>query len=133
MHPVLPHLSGCESSASLTHPRPHLPCRLRGFLFFGVANAFSSRLHAAAASLDAGMHGEGLAAEGGTATATEDEPGGFLTSSSGSGPLGARQEAAAARLYTRDSSKHGGALCAFATAPKFLLLVSGQGRVGEIG
>lgn len=110
-----------------TRALPRLPGRLRGYLFFGVANAFSTRLHAAAASLDAGLHGEGRGAGTIASAGARDEASPSLSrgSGGGGGPLGARQQAAADRLYTRDSSKHGGALCAFATAPKFLLLVRG--------
>lgn len=93
-----------EAALELLRPAHLVSAQLRGFLFFGVAATLSRRLHEAAQGLESGL--------GAAAAATN-------SSSSASAPPGLR--AAADRLYA-DSSKHGGALFAAVTAPRFLLL-----------
>jgi hypothetical protein len=97
--------------------------RLRGFLFFGTANAISTRLHAAA---------KGLEAAGGTSSSgSSSELGGGASLPSGNGavsPILATSpwrlrgpQRPADRVYG-DSSKHNGALFASVAAPKFMVV-----------
>ena len=111
-----------EAALELLRPSHLLCAQLRGFLFFGVSHAISTRLHAAARRLDAGLHGaeEGVGQEEQWAGGAS---GGANGGANGGGSAWRAQQAAAAdRLYTREGSKHGGALWAAANAPKFLLL-----------
>ena len=99
-----------EAALELLRPAHLVTAQLRGFLFFGIANAISTRLHAAASSLDAA--GTGISGSGG---------GGEAVGTAAS-PLRAGAQQAADRLYPGSGSKHDGALFALASAPKFLLL-----------
>lgn len=106
------------SSTWFAVAQPHLPAtppllphllQLRGFLFFGVANAISVRVHEVAQCLASGQGGEACGIGGSPVAAG---------AWSGLGPQQAQQ---ADRLYA-GSSKHDGALFASAAAPRFLLL-----------
>ena len=88
---------------------PRLLSQLRGFLFIGVANAISVRVHEVAQCLASGQGGEACGIGGSPVAAG---------AWSGLGPQQAQQ---ADRLYA-GSSKHDGALFASAAAPRFLLL-----------
>lgn len=93
-----------DQEAVLELLRPHhlVSSSLRGFLFFGIANAISTRVHEAAQSLESGPGGAGARASPGRSSSDDD----------------AQQ---VERLYA-GSSKHDSALFATAAAPRFLLL-----------
>ncbi|PRW58874.1 sulfate transporter [Chlorella sorokiniana] len=99
-----------EAALELLRPAHLVSAQLRGFLFFGVANAISVRVHEAAQCLASGLSGEACGVGG--------SPVAGGGSWAGVRPQQARQ---ADRLYA-GSSKHDGALFASAAAPRFLLL-----------
>ena len=109
-----------EAALELLRPAHLATAQLRGFLFFGIANAISTRLHRAAMQLEeAGREGEG---GGGLARAASAAPPSIAASPWR--PRGAhaqQQQRPADRLYG-DSSKHGGAVRASLAAPKFFVL-----------
>lgn len=109
--PVLCSGPAAPSTPPGSHPLAR-PCllQLRGFLFFGVANAISVRVHEAAQCLASGLSSEACGVGGSSPVA-----GGAW------GRLQSQQARQADRLYA-GSSKHDGALFASAAAPRFLLL-----------
>ncbi|KAI3438511.1 hypothetical protein D9Q98_000939 [Chlorella vulgaris] len=112
-----------EAALELLRPTHMVAARLRGFLFFGTANAISTRLHAAAKSLEA--------AGGTSSSGSSSELGGGASLPSGNGavsPILATSpwrlrgpQRPADRVYG-DSSKHNGALFASVAAPKFMVV-----------
>ena len=118
-----------DQDAALELLRPHhmLSAQLRGFLFFGVANAIGTRLHDAAKCLEGGTGGAGRDAGRGVGGA--GAPWGALAPAArdaqqqlAAAVVPAADVQAAGWLYRDGGSKHNGALAVLAAAPKFLLL-----------